>query len=274
MPELPEVETIVRYLSPVVTGQRPVCLQVHDPLIDCPQPDWLPESFIHKMFRHGKQIAVEFAAGGGETLGWLCIHLRMTGRLFWQQGETRIEHDRPPRAVLITHNGKLLFYDTRRLGTMTVCATADGLPETGIDPLSPDFTPSTLGALLSGRGQPVKPFLLRQDLVAGIGNIYASEILFQARIAPDLPAGQLSSTETANLFASIQDVLRRAIECCGSTISSFQFARNETGRFQECLNVYGRDGSPCRDCGAVIVRTVQQGRSTFFCPVCQPARVF
>jgi formamidopyrimidine-DNA glycosylase len=139
----------------------------------------------------------------------------------------------------------------------------------GVEPLSRHLTATTLGELLGHSRQPLKIWLLRQDRLVGLGNIYASEILFAARLSPLRPAGDLSPEEVQRLHRAMRRVLRAAIDCCGTTFSDFQDAHGAAGSFQECLAVYSRAGDPCHLCETPVKRLVQQQRSTFWCPRCQ-----
>ena len=168
----------------------------------------------------------------------------------------------------------LTFNDPRRFGTIAVTRRLGDLRPAGVEPLSDRFTATCLRDLLGASRQPLKNFLLRQDRVVGLGNIYASEILHASRLHPARPAGSLTDAEVGRLHRATRRVLRAAIDCCGTTFSDFQDARGVSGGFQEFLQVYGRAGAPCRRCGGTVERTVQGGRSTFACDRCQrPAAV-
>ena len=180
------------------------------------------------------------------------------------------------RARFKLDGGALLFYDPRRFGTLEVVpadAAQPGAPAelqgAGVDPLGSAFTKAKLATLLEGSRQALKPWLMRQDKLAGIGNIYASEILFAARLHPERLAGSLDSGETTRLHAEIKRVLKAAIKHCGTTFSDFQDAHGAPGGFRRLLKVYGREGQACRACGALVQRVVQQQRGTFYCPACQ-----
>jgi formamidopyrimidine-DNA glycosylase len=138
-----------------------------------------------------------------------------------------------------------------------------------MDPLSPHLTPASLGRLIGESRQNVKAWLLRQDRLVGLGNIYASEILFVAGISPLREAGSLSPDEHGRLWRATRRVLRRAIRNCGTTFSDFQDAQGLTGSYQHYLKVYGREDEPCPACRTPVVRIVQQQRSTYYCPRCQ-----
>ena len=275
MPELPEVETVVRQLNPYVEGKTVKRFDVLDkarlgklstrPFVQRP---------IARVFRHGKHALFEFGPRIGATPQgaaarplWLAVHLRMTGRLLWsptKQGNT--PH---LRARLQLDEGAVDFVDVRRFGTLEMHRSADEFAAQGLDPTTPAFTVQALTKLLKGK-QPLKTWLLRQDRLVGLGNIYASEILFEAGLHPERAPGGLSPDEIKRLHRATRAVLQRAIKHCGTTFSDFQDAHGVTGSYQRYLKVYSRDGEPCRKCDDQIVRVTQQQRSTFFCLRCQP----
>lgn len=279
MPELPEVETVARQLAPLLAGRRVRAVQVLDAKLESPQLAALAGQRIVRVYRLGKRVAIALgparAREPSQAQCVLLVHLRMSGRLIWTPGRTAPEQ-RHLRARFMLDGGALLFNDPRRFGTLEVVpvdAAQPGLPAelpgAGVEPLGSAFTKAKLAALLGSSRQALKPWLLRQDKLAGIGNIYASEILFAARLHPARPAGSLKPGETARLYAAIRRVLKLAIKHCGTTFSDFQDAHGAPGGFRRLLKVYGREGQPCRACGAPVLRVVQQQRGTFYCPACQ-----
>jgi formamidopyrimidine-DNA glycosylase len=230
--------------------------------------------------RRGKFVVLEL--DGGEAL---IVSLRMTGQLlFREQGNSE---DRFVRAVLSFDDGTVLrFADTRKFGRMAIVDLAD-LSETrrerrtvgaplhrslGVEPLSRRFTVRWLTAMLRRRGRAaVKPLLLDQREIAGIGNIYDIEALWRARIHPLRPAGSLRPAEVTRLHEAIRWVLRKGIRYGGASRRDYVDARGNEGRMQREFNVYGRAGEPCPRCGRAIVRSVVGGRGTFHCPRCQRA---
>lgn len=267
MPELPEVETIARQLAPLIEGRRVRSVRVLDPLIDARPTTALVGRRVEQVRRLGKQVVLDLAGL------WVAIHLRMTGRLIWRetspgQGRGLIARDHL-RAWLGLTGGRLAFHDTRRFGTLRVVDSLDAIQPPGADPLATSFTLSVLADLLQGSSQPIKVWLLRQDRITGLGNIYASEILFEGGIDPRKPAGSLRPDRVARLHRVMRQVLTRAIKSCGTTFSDFQDAHGLTGSYQGCLCVYGREGESCPRCGAQVRRLVQQQRSTFYCGRCQ-----
>ena len=285
MPELPEVETVVRQLAPALTGQRLHEASLYDPLLGEPDVGSLHGRSVTRVFRLGKLVVVELgarakpsagrrarSAGPGDPM-WLAVHLRMTGRLIWQPaGEARNETAPRPanlRARLVFDHGCVAFLDTRRFGTLTVHRDLQPIEPRALDPTSPAFTEAALAELLGNTTQNIKAWLLRQDRLVGLGNIYACEILFEAGIDPRRAAGTLTRAEVARLHHCARDVLGRAIDACGTTFSDFQDSHGLTGSYQQYLRVYGREGQPCATCGSHVKRLVQQQRSTFYCPGCQ-----
>lgn len=271
MPELPEVQTVADQLAPLLCGRRIVRFETFDPKLALEAPERAIGRQIQSVSRLGKQVLLELAAPDVDPVPlWLAVHLRMTGRLVWREAEPDPATTRPPRARLTLDRGFLFFQDTRRFGTMCLSPTLDCFQPAGLEPFSPAFTSKAFAALLAGGRMAIKPWLLRQDRLVGMGNIYASEALFEARIHPERLAGALTPAETRRLQACILKVLRWGIAHGGTTFSDFQNGHGEAGRFQDKLKVYGRDGQPCRRCAAPVLRLVQQGRSTFYCPGCQP----
>jgi formamidopyrimidine-DNA glycosylase len=193
----------------------------------------------------------------------------MTGLLLWSPSGHGLPY-RHLRARLLFTRGSLLFIDARRFGVMRLLTELDGVFAPGLDPLSPEFTSSRLAQLLSTGKQELKPWLLRQDRLVGLGNIYASEVLFAARLHPQRLTTSLAPAEIKRLHNNTRRLLQRAIKYCGTTFANFQDGHGHRGRFLRFLKVYGREHAKCLRCGQPIRRIVQQGRSTFFCPECQP----
>jgi formamidopyrimidine-DNA glycosylase len=267
MPELPEVETVARQLAAPLTGRSIEALHVFDDRLRAPALDAVRGRTIETALRLGKQVVMPLVGGRGPR-SWLAVHLRMTGRLLIVAHAPAAD-ERHLRAALELDRGWLLFVDPRRFGTLRHHRRRRGVMPPGDEPLSRRFTARRLAGLLGSSRTPLKPWLLRQDRVTGLGNIYASEILHAARLSPDRPAGSLDEAEVRRLHRATRRVLRAAIECCGTTFSDFQDAHGVTGSFQRFLQVYGREGEPCLRCRGPVRRTVQQGRSTFSCGGCQ-----
>lgn len=270
MPELPEVETVARQLAPLVRGRRICGVAVYDPLLQCTHPETACGCVITEVKRRGKQVAFSLAATPTAAPSlWLAVHLRMTGRLLFAPESAPPVERRHLRAWIGLDGGSIVFIDPRRFGTMRLVDNETVLDPGGMEPLSRSFTAQALAKLLAGARGPIKPWLLRQDRIVGLGNIYASETLFAARIHPDRRADTLTGDEIAALHKAIKSVLRRAVRNCGTTFSDFQDAHGVTGGYQRLLTVYGRQGQPCPVCATPVARLVQGQRSTFFCARCQ-----
>ncbi|HUT76040.1 MAG TPA: bifunctional DNA-formamidopyrimidine glycosylase/DNA-(apurinic or apyrimidinic site) lyase, partial [Polyangia bacterium] len=270
MPELPEVETVARQLARAVTGRKLLELVVHDPRLGGAGFSRAGGAGIEAVRRVGKQIVFDLRPRGSrEAALHLAVHLRMTGRLLLagKRGED------PPhlRAELLLDRGRVLFVDPRRFGTFRLHDDPARFAPAGFEPLDRALTTDALGRLLAASAQPLKPWLMRQDRLVGIGNIYASEICHRSRFDPRRPAGSLGPVGNARLLAATRAVLRKAVDCCGTTFSDFQDARGEAGGYLRYLAVYAREGERCRrrGCPGRVVRIVQQQRSSFFCPACQ-----
>jgi formamidopyrimidine-DNA glycosylase len=267
MPELPEVETVARQLAPRLAGRTVRRLRILDPrLRNGPLPPVAGREIL-RVSRSGKRVLFELGpTPRGARHLWLAVHLRMTGRLlFVAQGSGPAEH---LRARFVLDRGQLLFVDARRFGTFAWYATRDEAIPGGIDPLDARLTPQGLADLLRGSRQPLKTWLLRQDRLTGLGNIYASEILHAARLSPFRRAGTLGPSDVRRLLAATRRILERAIRACGTTFSDFQDSNGVEGSFQRFLAVYDREGRPCRRCRTPVARVVQQQRSTYYCPCC------
>ena len=272
MPELPEVETIVRGLAPALRGRtidRAVLL--FKPLLRRPPKGGLAilaGRRITGLSRRGKLALIK--CEGGLTL---VFHLKMTGQLLLvEKGGPAA--DKHTRLVVRFRDGgpDLRFRDVRKFGFL-LChsgepATAcDELASLGPEPL--DLALADFERALGRRKGRIKSLLLDQTVIAGIGNIYADEMLFDAGIHPQTPAAALSSVELSRLWRSMRTVLAKAIEAGGSSLRDYVDAEGRPGSFQLAHKVYGREGEPCPRCGRPIKRTVVGGRGTHFCPRCQ-----
>lgn len=263
MPELPEVEILVRQLQPIV-GTVIRRAEVLDERLDL-DGSLLDQAAITSVKRRGKNIVIGLGHRGD-----LVVHLRMSGRLRLHRSEVEVKYTR-----LILHldsRDSVYFVNPRRLGTAALCR--DGFrPELGIEPLSETFTADALAQMAAGSRSPIKLFLLDQRKIAGIGNIYASEALWRAGISPERPASTLDARELNRLHKNIASVLNEAIDGQGTTIgnsvSDYHPSVGEKGEFQNHLSVYGRETESCERCGDAIIRIKQGGRSTYFCKECQ-----
>lgn len=236
--------------------------------------DGLTGATITSIGRRGKYIICSLDTGDA-----LMIHLRMSGRvLVSASGSQRPEHTHVVLHLAGATRQELWFVDPRTFGEMVVFdpdrvdAELPELAKLGIDPISDDLSVAQLAALLRGRARQLKPLLLDQHVIAGIGNIYCDEILHRAKLRPDRLANTLRPTEMRRLHGAIHSILNAAIESGGSTLSDTQYVdvMGDGGTFQLDHRVYARAGQRCLTCGkATIVRTVSGGRSTCFCPLCQ-----
>ena len=269
MPELPEVETVARQLAPLVRERTVVAFRVLDPSLKRGRFPRITGRQVTNVTRSGKRVLFHFSSRPGRNDGlWLAVHLRMTGRLIWVDEARRSERAHL-RARFRLDRGSLLFYDTRRFGTFQFYQSFEETEPVGVDPLSPDLNSGELGRMIGKSNQNIKAWLLRQDRLVGLGNIYASEILFVAGISPLREAASLNAVEHLSLLRATRRVLRRAIKNCGTTFSDFQDAQGLSGSYQNYLTVYGREREPCPRCRAPVVRLVQQQRSTYHCAQCQ-----
>lgn len=277
MPELPEVETIVRQLATTLPGATLRSVEVLKPdLIDGESAATFAHALegrrVESVARRAKNIVIDT---GGE---FLLVNLGMTGRLFIVR-----DHD-----ASITHPGvrfrlddgrELLYHDVRRFGRLWRMSPdewrewAGGL---GVEPLSDDFTAKWLYAATRRSRVAIKVWLMDQKRVVGVGNIYASEALFRARVDPRTPADGLTRPQTKRIREAVREVLQESIDYRGTTLLDYRDASGEKGGFVRRLRVYDREGEPCVTCHRPIRRLVQGGRSTFFCAHCQrrgPVRV-
>ena len=287
MPELPEVETVRRGLAPVLEGARLSDVRLHRANLRYTFPDGFAEKLngatVLKLERRAKYL-----------LAWLdtqqvwVTHLGMTGRFniddsdaglgaYYHQLSANEKHLHVQ--VLATRpdggRARIDFYDPRRFGFMLLLSPAELYEASwyktlGVEPLSDDLTADYLLSHAKGRGTPLKALLMGQGGIAGLGNIYVCEALWRSRLSPERKASTLTKKQADTLVEAIKAVLGEAVEAGGSSISDFAGASGDLGYFQHRFNVYDRKGQPCaRDDGGIIARIVQQGRSTFYCPVCQ-----
>ena len=274
MPELPEVETIRRDLDCELRGLtiRDARLRRRDIVLNLPTAKALARKLrgrrIHSVDRRGKNLL--FRLDGDVALQ---AQIRMTGRFALGYQRPDASRYRHIVAEFDLDDGRTLYYDDmRRLGGFGWLEREDWAAldrRLGPEPLARSFTARRLAGILEGSRAPIKNVLLDQGRLAGVGNIYASETLFRAGILPTRPASSLDASEVATLHRSLRAVLRAALSAAGTTFRDYQAVNGRSGRFQQHLAVYGREGEPCRRCRGMIERLVQAGRSTFFCPDCQ-----
>ncbi|KUJ77733.1 bifunctional DNA-formamidopyrimidine glycosylase/DNA-(apurinic or apyrimidinic site) lyase [Ruegeria profundi] len=282
MPELPEVETVRRGLSPAMEGVVIERADVNRLDLRWPFPHRMAERLtgqrVDRLRRRSKYILADL--NSGETL---LIHLGMSGRMTVSGdplGQFALKHpmaQKHDHVVFHMANGaRVTFNDPRRFGAMDLLPTVTAdehklLSVLGPEPLGNDFHEQHLIESFKGKNTPVKSALLDQGIVAGLGNIYVCEALYRAGVSPRRKAGQISAARVASLVPIIRQVLQDAIEAGGSSLRDFRQADGELGYFQHRFDVYGREGQPCRTdgCGAVIRRITQSGRSSFYCAQCQ-----
>jgi formamidopyrimidine-DNA glycosylase len=281
MPELPEVETVARQLAQLISGRKVKGITVRDEKLRGPEFVQLTGYTVKTVERVGKRVVLSFTGSGEKPPLWVSVHLRMTGRLIWcpddaperscedMYAHRRAVTEKSLRLTFALSGGELRFHDARRFGMVLLHETPPAGDQAALEPLSDAFTAARLAELLSGARGEIKPWLMRQDKLAGIGNIYASEILFDAGIDPRRSGGSLDAAEVRRVHRSTVKILRLAIKYCGTTFSDFQDAGGKQGKFQKLLKVYKKEGSPCPTCGGAIERIVQQQRSTFYCSACQ-----
>ena len=278
MPELPEVETVRTRLEPALVGRRVEHVEIDDPRLTRPfDPAGVAAELegerIVALDRRGKYLVVRFESGRV-----LLIPLRMTGTLLHAQHESPATSDSHRRAVVSLDDGSDVVYrDVRRFGTWLL-VEADELEEylgdrVGREPLARSFTTQHLAESLANRRAPVKAVLLDQRRLAGIGNIYADEALWRARVHPLTPARQLDATELKALHRGIRDALRAGIARQGASLRDYRTPDGARGRMQHEFKVYGRTGEPCERCATPIEKMRVAGRGTWHCPSCQPRRV-
>jgi len=273
MPELPEVEITRRGIEPYLAGKMITGVRIGEHRLRWPIPVDLAARVtgrrIARVSRRGKYILINCADDKPE--GWLILHLGMSGSL--RIMDAGIEAKRHEHFDLLLGNKLLRLRDPRRFGAVL---WADGdiarhplIAGLGAEPLEAAFNGKLLHARTRTRKAAVKLVLMNADLVVGVGNIYANESLFHARINPRTPAGRLSLSRYDALAASVKATLKQALAAGGSTLRDFVHSDGSSGYFQQQYCVYGRTGLPCRVCGAAVRELRQGQRSTFYCPVCQ-----
>lgn len=275
MPELPEVETVMRGLMPVMVGQKINHADVRREGLRWPFPEGFAKRLtgarVETMQRRAKYILM--ALDCGETL---LVHLGMSGKVLIDDSGAQPpgKHD---HVVLDIDNGvRIIFNDPRRFGALDLLETAELdkhklLAALGPEPLGNLFNAAYFGEKLAGRKSPIKSAMLDQRIVAGLGNIYVCEALWRAGIAPLSQCAALTPAQLADLTAHIRDVLTEAIAAGGSSLKDYRQTNGELGYFQHNFAVYGREGEACTapGCDGVIHRIIQSGRSSFYCPSCQ-----
>ncbi|MGH7931568.1 MAG: bifunctional DNA-formamidopyrimidine glycosylase/DNA-(apurinic or apyrimidinic site) lyase [Candidatus Binataceae bacterium] len=276
MPELPEVESLRRILARSAVGRTLVAATVREPRlrrgVASDFASVIAGRTIENIGRRAKYLLVELS---GDYL--MMVHLGMSGSLTHRRegfagGAFDPRHDHVE--FVLDDGSRLVFNDPRRFGLMKLLrrsdlALVDELKSLGPEPLSPEFNADYFWRRTRGRTASIKNLLMDQRIVAGVGNIYASEILFRAAVRPTRRAGKVSRAEIEKIAAATPAILHEAIGSRGTTFRSYRDSRGEPGRFASRLNVYGREGEPCRVCGTAIRSVVVGQRSSFYCPRCQ-----
>lgn len=270
MPELPEVQTIVDDLNKAVLNETIAECVDYRPGVITGDPNIfkrrLYQKTIQAVSRRGKYIVFQLS---GDV--WLVVHLRMTGKfVVSEKAVGRHLHD---RVLFRLESGKqMMYHDVRCFGTLELVddlTQHKGIQKLGWDPWSVDFTPETFLKKVKSRSGSVKSILLDQSVIAGLGNIYAAEILFDAHLDPQKRVNRLNRSIAKRLVQSTRKILELALKCNGTSISDYRRVDDKQGEFQNFLKVYGKTGQPCPICETPIKKITQNQRSTFLCPSCQ-----
>ncbi len=272
MPELPEVETVKRGLEKQITGKKIKSVFTSDKKLRVPFPKNLEASLknasITAINRRAKYLLIDLDNGKS-----LIIHLGMSGKiLFREKPYTPQKHDH--FILEFTDNSILVFNDARRFGLVTLEKTNNLqnnklLANAGVEPFTKEFNEKYLKTKFENKTQNIKQAIMDATIISGVGNIYASEILFLSKIDPQARAGELNSPKLKLIIKNTNHVLQEAIKSGGSTLRDYVRSDGGLGYFQHQHKVYDRENQPCFTCGTNIKRITQQGRSTFFCPECQ-----
>lgn len=274
MPELPEVETTLRGLAPFVLNQPFISVTTHVPKLRNVLASGLAQALTgattHTLTRRNKYLLF-----GLDTHHTLLMHLGMSGRFNVQPGGSTSQRDKHEHLTFTTPTAHLRYHDVRRFGLALLIPTPalsshPLLAGLGPEPLSPQFSGASLFAATRGKATPIKPLLMANTVVVGVGNIYASESLFHAQLHPATPAHTLTQAQCHTLAASIHHTLTAAIAAGGTTLRDFQAPDGKLGYFHSQFMVYGRAGQPCLTCGTPIASAIMAQRNTFWCPRCQP----
>lgn len=278
MPELPEVETIRKGLEDLLVGQRVLDVEIRLPKILEGDPHILKNLRILAVRRFGKGLVIDF-----EDEYSLAVHIKMTGQLIYVESGTKgtfhkvkVGQSLPSlhtHVIFTFDKGTLYYNDIRQFGWMKIVKTSEisELPffkSLGPEPFK-DLTEEFFREIVKNATLPIKNLLLDQKRIAGVGNIYANDALFLAKIHPNRKASSLSKTEINSLFTALETVLRKGLEAGGASEWQYVNALGEAGSYQNFFKVYGKNGQPCSICGTMIEKITLGGRGTFFCPSCQ-----
>lgn len=274
MPELPEVQTVIDTLRPLVLHKTIEAIEiVYEPIVENDLDEFLDrvtQRRVVALSRKGKFIIIHL------DQGYLIIHLRMEGKFF----VTEVDHpwvtDKHTHARFYLDNGFVwTFHDVRkfgRIGYVEELKDHKGLNRLGYDVFDEDLNANYLFERAKNRSVEIKNFLLDQQVMAGVGNIYANEILFDAQVSPFQPSNTLKKVEFEKILESTRQILSLALQQGGTSIRSYTSSLGVTGLFQQSLQVHAKESQACERCGQLIERQKQAGRSSFYCPVCQPLR--
>jgi formamidopyrimidine-DNA glycosylase len=275
MPELPEVETVVKGLRPLIADKIVTAVEIREEnMIAYPEDnieafrDSLIGSKIEAVNRRGKYIIIELSTDKN-----MVIHLRMTGKLLVK--EVKEFRDKHTHVIFSLNDGQeIRFNNIRKFGRVYLIdknhpEQAGGLADLGPEPLSDELTVGDFKKLFENRRALMKSLLLNQHFIAGIGNIYADEILFRSEVRPDRTADTLTEAEKEAIYHNMREILKKGIIYGGTSFSDYVNAFGEKGSFQEELRVHQRQGEECYECGTIIEKIKISGRSTYFCPQCQ-----
>ena len=269
MPELPEVETTLRGITPHLLGRNITAVKIRERRLRWPVPkaiDRLAGATVLGVRRRAKYLLIDVGSGT------VILHLGMSGslRLIDKDTEWRV-HDH--LALRLDSGQELRFHDPRRFGCVLFCQGNVEyhrlLRDLGPEPLGPEFHAQYLAQKAEGKTVAIKQFVMNSQVVVGVGNIYACEALFLAGIHPKRSVGKVSKPRLKKLVAAIKEVLRQSIEMGGTTLRDFLREDGKPGYFKQSLRVYDREGQACRICRSTVKRIVQTGRSTYYCPKCQ-----
>lgn len=272
MPELPEVETIKKQLTPELTGKKIINSFSSGKRLRRSMPDLTPlygENILN-IFRRNKYLILE------TNNFWLIVHLGMTGKLIIEPIKNIKKHTH--FLLELSNNLFLSYEDARRFGSLDLFEkflykdylTIPIFKKLGVEPLEKKFTPYLAEKLIIGTSLEIKKFLMDSNQICGIGNIYANEILFSSKTHPKTKSKDLTKNEIILIYKNIIKVLRKAILLGGSSISDFVHTNGSKGSMQDNYYVYARENQPCKNCKTPILKIMQGGRSSFFCPNCQP----
>ena len=270
MPELPEVQTVVNSLQPTLPGKIIKSVNSPNGYTDVLEngsikkyQDYLIGKILQSVYRRGKFVIIELDSG------FLLIHLRMTGKVILEKPTIK-DMKYVSFQLMFLDGSNLFFQDIRKFGRIYICHNLNWLEKKlGIEPLSNDFTPIWLYNQLQKHKRMMKPLLLDQQFIAGLGNIYVDEVLWQSGIHPKAISHKIGQKRSDKLSSAIKNILNRAISYQGTTIINFSYGQNKNGNFSNELKIFGKTNSPCPKCSKPIIKNFIAQRGTHFCNQCQ-----